>query len=93
MTSTGKIITWTAVIAVVGIGGYIGYAAYKKKKEEAAAGKPKISAADAQSIGAGLGSFIKNLFTKTPVVTEPAANSATGKVKHPKSVGTRGLIY
>jgi LPXTG-motif cell wall-anchored protein len=93
MTSTGKIITWTAVIGVVAIGSYIGYAAYKKKKEEEAAGTPKISAADAQSIGAGLGSFIKNLFAKTPATTETTASSATGKVKHPKSVGTRGLIY
>jgi hypothetical protein len=93
MTTTGKIVTWTAVIAVVAIGGYIGYAAYQKKKADEAAGKPKISAADAQSIGAGLGSFIKNLFAKTPAVTEPTANAATGKVTHPKSVGTRGLIY
>lgn len=75
MTSKGKkIIIWTAVIGVIAIGSYIGYAAYKKKQDEAAAGKPKISAANAQSIGAGLGSLIKSLFTKTPaapVTTNP----------------------
>lgn len=93
MTSTGKIVTWTAIIGVLAIGGYLGYAAYKKNQDAAAVNAPKINAATASSIGAGIGSFFKNLFAKAPATTETTASAATGKVYHPKSVGNRGLIY
>lgn len=67
MTTSGKIITWTIVISVLAISGYVTYVYIKKKKEEEAAGKPKINIDDAKAVGAGVGAFIANLFKKDPI--------------------------
>jgi hypothetical protein len=83
MTKSGKIITWSIVIGVVALAGYGTYAYIKKKREEEAANKPRISAADAKSIGAGLGSFISNLFKKRSVAGSGDSSGDT----------TGGLIY
>lgn len=82
---TKTILIWVTVIGVIGIGGYATYAAIQKKKEEAAANKPKISAADAESIGAGLGSLISNIFKKKSVSSTAPVSTGT--------TNTTGLDY
>lgn len=72
-----KVLIWTLAIVGIGIASYATYAYLKKKKDEEASSKPRISTAEAKSIGAGIGSFISNLFNKDKVATD----------------GTKGLDY
>jgi uncharacterized membrane protein YebE (DUF533 family) len=62
MKTGTKIIVWTSVIAVVGIGGYLAYKQYQKNKEAEAKGAKKTQLI--KDVATGVGSFVSGLFSK-----------------------------
>jgi len=72
MKTGTKIIVWTSVIAVVGIGGYLAYKQYQKNKEAEAKGAKKTQLI--KDITTGVGSFVSGLFNKDSESTDSTSS-------------------
>jgi uncharacterized membrane protein YebE (DUF533 family) len=72
MKTGTKIIVWTSVIAVVGIGGYLAYKQYQKNKEAEAKGAKKTQLI--KDVATGVGSFVSGLFNKDSESTDSTSS-------------------